>query len=64
MIESIVKKYNYEIIHDNLKGQWLIADLKDKKYQFYFNFNYKKENQDNNIDNADNEKLDPKKSFL
>jgi hypothetical protein len=28
-------KFNYEMIHDNLNGQWLIADLSNKKYKFF-----------------------------
>ena len=28
-------KWNYEIIHDNLNDQWFIADLSNKKYNFF-----------------------------
>jgi hypothetical protein len=38
------KKYNYEIVHDNLNDQWFLVDLSNKKYKFYSkikNFNYK-----------------------
>ena len=29
----------YEIIHDNLNGQWFIVDLSNKKYKFYYRYN-------------------------
>lgn len=37
----LFKKYKckYEMIHDNLNGQWLMVDLSNKKYKFYFKLN-------------------------
>jgi hypothetical protein len=36
-------KLKYEIIHDNLNDQWIIADLSNKKYNFYYrNFEFEK----------------------
>lgn len=34
MIEN--NEYHYEIIHDNLNDQWLLVDLSNDKYKFYF----------------------------
>lgn len=31
-------KYNYDIVHDNLNNIWLITDLSDKKYKFYYRY--------------------------
>lgn len=29
-------KCQYEIVHDNLNNQWLLVDLSNKKYKFYY----------------------------
>lgn len=39
--------HNYDIIHDNLNDIWLIADLSNKKYKFYYR--YKLSDNDLNI---------------
>jgi hypothetical protein len=45
-------KLKYEIIHDNLNDQWIIADLSNKKYNFYYrNFEFEKNYKKNHIGN-------------
>lgn len=49
------KKVNYNIIHDNLNDMWLVADISDKNYKFYYKYKKptkiirKKNNADNII---------------
>lgn len=29
-------KFQYEMIHDNLNNQWLLADLSNKNFKFFY----------------------------
>jgi len=34
------KKVNYNIIHDNLNDIWLVADISNKNYKFYYKYKH------------------------
>jgi len=47
------KDVKLQLIHDNLNNQWLLADLSDKKYKFYYKIrpksSYKQAEETNKI---------------
>lgn len=44
--------HKYDIVHDNLNNIWLIADLSNKKYKFYYRYKYSE--RYSNINNKKN----------